>query len=301
MSNKVRSVIRHAAASPASALRLSIGGAIVLAGASLLIGRSAPKLADGLLALAASPGLHGSILAGAATGLGAAVLLLVRRIDERRLGLFMGISAGMMFAAAVFSLLLPAMRLAPSPWSGAVVVAAIAGWLLMWRLDIALPHLHAAARPGDTPLGDEPRRRVLTLMVVSIAVHNLPEGFAVGAGFGGGDQFGRATALSIAAQNVPEGLIVALALWSLGMTRLRAALWALASGMIEPVGAVLGIAAVGAAPQVLPMAMAMAGGAMTFVVVDELIPDAFRTGNPRGVPVAFTAGFFVIALGVQAA
>lgn len=296
MSNNARSIIRHAAASPASALRYALGAGIVLAGASLLIGRAAAPLAESLLALATSPGLHASILAGAATGLGAAVLLLVRRIDERRLGLFMGISAGMMFAAAVFSLLLPAMRLTPSPWSGAVVIAAIAGWLLMWRLDIWLPHLHATA-----PMGDEPRRRVLALMVVSIAVHNLPEGFAVGAGFGGGDQFGRTTALSIAAQNVPEGLIVALALWSLGMTRLRAALWALASGMIEPVGAVLGVAAVGAAPQVLPIAMAIAGGAMTFVVVDELIPDAFRTGSRRGVPIAFTIGFFAIALGVQAA
>lgn len=119
----------------------------------------------------------------------------------------------------------------------------------------------------------------MRLMVIAIAVHNLPEGFAVGAGFGGGDALGWGTAASIGLQNIPEGLIVATALLSMGMRRATAFALAAATGLLEPLGAVLGVVAVSISALTLPWALAAAGGAMMFVVVEELIPESAYFGD----------------------
>jgi ZIP family zinc transporter len=280
---------------PASA-GLAMLGLLALAAPAWLAGGGGPQgLPAAALRAAGSAGVQASALAGAATGLGALALMGIRRLDERGLGLFMALSAGMMFAAAVFSLLLPAAGLAQWPHAADVVLAAVAGYLLMAGLDRSLPHHHPvpAMPPQRLPA------RALQLMVVAIAAHNLPEGFAVGAGFGGGTELGWATALSIGVQNVPEGLVVAAALWSLGLGRVRAALGALGTGLIEPFGALLGVLAVDVSAQALPLALGAAGGAMVFVVVDELIPVAFKDGAARGVPLVFAGGFFAVAALVQ--
>ncbi|MGE0796975.1 MAG: ZIP family metal transporter [Lautropia sp.] len=247
----------------------------------------------------AAHAIGASLVAGAATGLGAAVLLPMRRLDERRLGVFIALGGGMMLAAAIWSLLLPAWALSGVPMRLDIVVAGMAGWFAMRWLDERLPHRHPSSPVTTAAIDRAGPTQALRLMVVAIAAHNLPEGFAVGAGFGGGDALGWVTALSIAIQNVPEGMIVAAALAGLGASRPAAAVGALASGLVEPVGAALGTVATGISALALPVALALAGGAMLFVVFDELIPQTWRHARTSGSPAAawapFAVGFAAVA------
>lgn len=166
----------------------------------------------------AAQALQAAFLAGGATGLGAlGVLVSKRRANSQETFKFLALSAGAMFSAALLSLLVPAVRITAVPAALDVVVAGIVGYAAMAALDRLLPHIHAAPRESGAWPSDSVR-----LMVVAIAVHNLPEGFAVGAGFGGDDALGWGTALSIGMQNIPEGLIVVTALWSIGTSRVTA-------------------------------------------------------------------------------
>lgn len=271
-------------------VRLSIGGLILIGGLAAALAFAGGLLGDlARLRPGAFEGIRASALAGAATGLGALGLLLFGRLDARRLVGFIALGGGMMLAAALFSLILPALSQSTLPGAADVVVATAVGWFAMRGLDRALPHLHASPISGR-PLPDQ----ALRLMVVAIAAHNLPEGFAVGAGFGGGAAFGWTTAAAIGLQNVPEGLVVATALWSLGTSRLAAVAGALATGLLEPFGAIAGVLMVDASAVALPIALGLAGGAMLFVVVDELLPEAVRRGNPPAVVGLAAVGFAAV-------
>ena len=229
-----------------------------------------------------------ALLAGAATGLGALGLLLIRQIDERGMAQFMAVAAGAMAMAALFALFFPALDAAAGStaqygvvW---VVAASVAGYLAMSAVDRAVPHEHPV--PQATPAGTA---RTVWLMVAAIALHNLPEGFAVGATVGSAGA--EAAALAIAVQNIPEGLIVATALWSVGLTKPQAALAALGTGMMEPLGALAGIAVVGTSPIAAPLAMGAAAGAMLFVVANEMLPESIRHEPMRRVAPLFAGGF----------
>lgn len=288
-----QAVLRSLNRTPMARLRFALGTLITLAGFGVALRALAigPWRESALLDLLGSQAVLASALAGAATGLGAIVVLAFKRLDHpRSLAIFMALSAGMMFSAAAFSLLGPAVALAQTTGALDVLLAATLGYAGMALLDRLLPHLHAAPVAG----GAAPAH-ALRLMVVAITAHNLPEGFAVGAGFGGGEGLGWATALSIGLQNVPEGLIVATALWSIGLPRAMAAIGALASGLLEPLGAAAATLTVGMNAAALPWALALAGGAMVFVVVEELIPEAFKGAATRAVPLSFTLGFFGMA------
>ncbi|WP_370263010.1 ZIP family metal transporter [Limnobacter sp.] len=225
-----------------------------------------------------------SAIAGAATGLGGMALLVMRKIDDQGLGLFIAIAAGMMAAAAVISLFLPALQT-----EGALAVALVAsaaGYGLMTMVDQTLPHEHPVAGPAQQA-GAE-RLRMAMLMTIAIGLHNLPEGFAVGASAGAGAAANNGAALSIGLQNIPEGLIVATALWSIGVSKGMAALAALLTGLVEPVGAAVGVVASDAWPMGTPAAMAFAAGAMAFVVFNEMIPESVKmTGK---IKTLYTAG-----------
>ena len=234
----------------------------------------------------AAQALPASIFAGAATGLGALGVLAIRRdVGIQGAFEFLALSAGVMFSAAFLSLLLPAISLTNIPAALDVLLAAVIGYAAMEALDRALPHLHAA--PHDSGLWPVDSIR---LMVIAIAVHNLPEGFAVGAGFGGGETLGWGTALSIGMQNIPEGLIVATALWSIGTSRVTAFALALGTGLLEPFGAALGVFAVGESAIVLPWALSVAAGAMMFVIKEELIPESLKGTSCRSVIAYFAVG-----------
>ncbi|MDO5103645.1 MAG: ZIP family metal transporter [Lautropia sp.] len=258
---------------PRRSLRRSLGIAINLGGSLALLYfmvkviQSDPRIAQGFLA---------SLIAGSATGLGAFILPFMRRMQLPQIGRFMAFGAGMMFSAALIPLLTPAFQLSTQPWALDALGGMAAGVAAMSLLNWLLPHLHA------TPKNENPLPvNALWLMVVAIAVHNLPEGFAVGAGFSGNEMMGWRTAISIALQNIPEGLIVASALWSLHLPRRLAALGALLTGLVEPIGAVIGGAFAISSDMALPIALGFAGAAMIYIVVHELLPEANRLIHAR--------------------
>ncbi len=236
----------------------------------------------------AAAGLQASLFAGLATGLGALPLLFVRRPARSALAPLLGLAGGMMLAASVFSLLVPALDLvadAPRPGlAGAwVALALLAGAAGMQQLDRRLPHAHldqAGAVPGEPNAA---------LIVTAIALHNLPEGLAVGVAAAAGADHG--ISLGIALQNIPEGWIVASTLLALGATPLRAATMALATGLIEPLGGLFGVIAASLAGATLPLALAAAAGAMFWVVGHELVPAAQAGGRARAGNFGLLCGF----------
>ncbi len=220
-------------------------------------------------------------------------LLVMKKIDDKGLGLFIAIAGGMMAAAPVMSLFIPAIQT-----EGAlmvVLVATAAGYGVMTVLDQTLPHEHPVAGPE---MAGNQRLRMALLMTIAIALHNVPEGFAVGASAGNLNG-ASGTAFSIGLQNIPEGLIVATALWSIGVHKALAALAALATGLVEPLGAGLGVITADSWAMGTPASMAFAAGAMAFVVCNEMIPESIKmtaklkTIYTAGVSTVLTA----IALG----
>lgn len=228
---------------------------------------------------AALTGIAASSLAGAMTGLGGLLVAASGAPDARRQNLLVGFAAGVMIAAAFASLILPAFTQLRE--GGASLIAAgasvlIALWLgaaVMARLGVWSHRLAAQGRYWPAA----PDERRIALFVLAITLHNLPEGMAVGLSFMGGDpQLGWGTMLAIGLQNIPEGMAVAALLASLGWSRARCAAAALATGLIEPLGAAFGVTIAGASAAILPWALGLAAGAMLFVVAAEIIPHTRR-------------------------
>ncbi|HEX8624355.1 MAG TPA: ZIP family metal transporter [Allosphingosinicella sp.] len=198
---------------------------------------------------------------------------------------FLGFAAGVMLAASFFSLIIPGIAQAQSTGLGrsaaaAVVIAAmLVGGAVVGLLNRSVPALGGIGLAPREGVGEAAHRRIW-LFVAAITLHNFPEGLAVGVSFGTGDlKAGYATALGIGLQNVPEGLAVAAALMTIGYGRGRAVLAALASGLVEPVGGLIGVATVAAVAGLLPWALGFAAGAMIWVVSSEIIPYAHRKGG----------------------
>lgn len=226
------------------------------------------------------------------TAIGAVPVLFVSRTPRRLMDAMMGFAAGVMVAASCWSLLVPALQLGGI----AVAVAGLfAGAAVVYVLDRLLPHLHPEFPDEARPEGPALPWRRSTLLVAAITLHNLPEGLAVGVAYGGRD-VGPATALAIGIglQNLPEGLAVALSLRRDGMGRWRALWYGQLSAVVEPVAALLGAAAVARAQSLLPFGLALAAGAMLYVVVEELIPETTRSGNIDVATIGFIVGFAVM-------
>lgn len=280
-------VIQHYAA-PQARLRLWVGSVIALGALLFAIEQGAawlaahPKAADGLQA---------SLLAGLATGLGAIPVLFLRRPQASLMAPMLGLAGGMMLAASFFSLLVPAAGIvaasaAPLPLAILTGGALLAGGALMRAMDHRFQHVHVES----LDVGSATPR--LALVVVAIALHNLPEGLAVGVAAAAGADHGMT--LGIALQNIPEGWIVASALLALGMSAPRAAAIALATGLVEPLGGLLGVIATSLAGAALPLALAGAAGAMLWVVGHELIPASHKPGRISAGNVGMAGGFAVM-------
>lgn len=277
--------------SAAGALRAAGGWLIALIGFSLLATRIASGLAelDGPLADAVA----GGAMAAAATALGAVPLLVMRRISAGVQGMLLGFGAGVMLAASVFSLLIPAFSAAQaqgaSSTDAALLVATglAVGAALLLAMDRMLPHTHS-------PDGSKSATAVW-LFVFAIAVHNIPEGLAIGVASGTASS-GNAVATGISLQNVPEGLIVAIALATAGYSRLLAFAVAALSGLIEPIAAVAGSLMVTASSALLPWGLAGAAGAMLFVVSHEIIPESHRKGHETLATSGLMTGFVAMML-----
>jgi ZIP family zinc transporter len=248
--------------------------------------------------------LLATLFTWAMTATGAAVVFLTRKERRKLLDVMLGFTAGVMIAASFWSLLAPAIEMGGGGALPAWFPAAT-GFLLgaaFLRLsDRILPHLHLQA-PIESAEGLRTRWHRTTLLVLAITLHNIPEGLAVGVAFGaaahGLEQAtvagAVALALGIGIQNLPEGMAVAMPLRREGVGRLKSFWYGQLSGMVEPVAGVLGAAAVLAWRPVLPYALAFAAGAMIFVVIEEVIPEAQTGGNADAATLGAILGFVVM-------
>lgn len=269
---------------------------------------------------AMTAGVQASLLAALATAIGALPVFLVERLSKRQESAFMAFAAGVMLAAAIFALLLPSLQAgqallaaaasAPTGAAGLTAIGLALGMALMMAIDRFTPHEHAVLPPA-APGHANPQADVHTagqrawLMVLAILIHNIPEGLAVGAAYAGSAlgvdggapvNAGASVALAIGLQNMPEGLIVALALRTLGQSAGRA--WAVAalSGLAEPFGAIAGLALLGSLPAFYPVGLAVAAGAMLFVISHEIIPETHRNGVEGMASAMLMAGFIFMLL-----
>jgi len=237
------------------------------------------------------------------TTLGAASVFFVRKALPRAFQRALtGFAAGVMVAASVWGLIIPSMEQASHMGSLSFLPALVGLWLgfgFLMLLDKIVPHLHQnAACPEGMPCS----LKRSSMMVLAVALHNLPEGMAVGAVLAGmlagdaGISSAAAVTLSlgIAIQNFPEGAIISIPLKEEGMSRPRAFLMGALSGVVEPLGAVLTLLAAGAIFPVLPYLLAFAAGAMLYVVVEELIPEMSEGEHSHVGTVLFAVGFSVM-------
>ncbi len=238
------------------------------------------------------------------TALGASLVFCFREIERRVLDAMLGFAAGVMIAASFWSLLAPAIELSANsglPSFLPPVVGFLAGGAFLWAIDRVLPHLHIGFPIEEAEGVKTPWRRSV-LLVLAITLHNIPEGLAVGVAFGaltaalpGASLAGAvALALGIGIQNFPEGAAVSVPLRREGLGRLKSFWYGQLSAVVEPIAGVLGAATVVLARPLLPYALGFAAGAMIYIVVEELIPEAQREQNTHIATFGTMLGFAVM-------
>lgn len=273
----------------------TLGLAASLAVIAYLLGVSIWRAITGELETGVRLAVLGGLAGFAATTLGALPGVFLRGLKARTEDTMLGFAAGMMLAASSFSLILPGLAAGESLtgnalWGAGTVVAGLAlGALLMLGLDQFTPHEHAHFGPCGP--GRERVNRVW-LFVLAIALHNLPEGMAIGVSFAQGDMnVGLPATTAIALQDIPEGLAVAMALRGAGLTPWRAVVVAALSGLLEPVGALLGVGLASGLALAYPIGLGLAAGAMIFIVSHEVIPETHRNGHQTRATLGLMAGF----------
>ncbi len=231
--------------------------------------------------------LAGLILPGLATGLGSLSVLAMSHPGERLMATLLGFTGGVMLAAAVFSLLVPALERGSL---GEVIAGFAAGTLVIALFDATLPHVHASFVEREHAGGS----RAL-LLLGALTIHNVPEGLAVGVAFAaGGVDLGLPVAIAIGIQNVPEGFAAAPPLLDAGASRRAAITLAAATGLVEPPAALLGYGAAETSAALLPLGLVFAAGAMVYVVLDELVPESHARGFERHATFGAVGGFAVM-------
>ena len=273
----------------------TLGLLLAVLSVSLLLLTSTWQVLTGTAEVQVRLALIGGFAAFGATALGAAPGAVIGGLDQRLEDSMLGLAAGMMLAASSFSLILPGLEAGETltrsdALAGGIVVAGMAlGVLLMLGLDQFTPHEHVHGGPCGAGCGRVGR---LWLFVFAIALHNLPEGMAIGVSFAQGDLgVGVPLTAAIAIQDMPEGLAVAMALRAIGMRPWRAALIAGATGLVEPAGALLGLGLSSGLALAYPIGLGLAAGAMIFVVSHEVIPETHRNGHQTPATLGLMAGF----------
>ena len=228
-------------------------------------------------------GFGASLVSSLGTTFGALGIYTVRRMSRRTRSVLLGAAAGIMLAATVFSLFLPGLEAATRTLGGEAAgfalaaAGALSGAFGVLFLDRFAPHEHFVKGPEGV---STERLARIWLFVIAIAIHNFPEGLAVGVGYAsGGSDVGAGLALGIWLQNLPEGLAVAVSLTAVGYGRARASLWAAAVWLAAPA---------------LPFALTFAAGAMLYVVSHEVIPETHRDGEERVATLALVVGFLTM-------
>lgn len=254
-------------------------------------------------------GILASLAAGLATGMGSIPIFFTRNVSKKLLDMLLGIAAGVMLAATSFSLIIPAIDKGGGGVKGATIalIGILCGGVFLDFIDKHFPDTNLLTNAVDAEEGDEnaimsvavntrSRLRKTWLFVLAITIHNFPEGLAVGVGFGDGDIVnGLSLAIGIGLQNLPEGLAVALPLIRENFSKKKAFLIALGSGLVEPIGGLLGVGLVQVARPVLPFALAFAAGAMLFVISHEIIPETqSNKGHSKLATHALLVGFVIM-------
>jgi len=237
-----------------------------------------------------------SLLAGLATGVGGLIVLFIRRISDRIVSLSMGFASGVMLMVAFNNLFLEAEKILVHV---ELITFFALGAILMMALDLVIPHIEPTRRKenGQT----ERMQRSGVLIAIGITLHNLPEGFVVAAGYIFNPVLGLIITAAIMLHNIPEGMATAIPLSEAGTKPLKIAVITLLSGMAEPIGALLGTAALSFfAPRiVIGYSLVFAAGVMTYITADELIPVAHEYGFKHTVSVGLLLGI-IFALLVDA-
>ena len=228
---------------------------------------------------------------GGATVFGSVIGFLFKNLSHKFSDIVLSFAAGVMLAAAVLGLVLPSLEYG-GDWGIVITIIGIfAGALCLNLIDKLVPHLHKMVGPDMEEHNNANLSKVL-LFVTAIAIHNLPEGIAAGVSFGTGDDSqALLIAGGIALQNIPEGMVIIGPMLAAGVTPKKTFLCALATGLIEVVGTLLGYFAVSIASAILPFALAFAGGTMLYVISDEMIPETHAHGGERGATYALLVGF----------
>ena len=248
---------------------------------------------------------YGILIPFLGTSFGAAcVFFMKKEMGDRLQRMLTGFAAGVMVAASIWSLLIPAMEQVSDMGKLAFVPAVAGFWcgiLFLLLLDHIIPHLHRNSQSAEGPKSQLKRT---TMLVLAVTLHNIPEGMAVGvvyAGYlAGSTQISAAAAmalsLGIAIQNFPEGAIISMPLRAEGTGKPKAFLGGVLSGIVEPIGAILTILAAGLIVPALPYLLSFAAGAMLYVVVEELIPEMSQGEHPDVGTIFFAVGFSVMMM-----
>ena len=263
--------------------------------------------------------LYAGLFTWILTALGAALVFLFNSSNRKVLDTALGFTGGVMIAASFWSLLSPSiayvemqndMGLSTMPVWLPPAIGFFLGALFLYILDKTIPHLHLFAKKEEAE-GIETDWKKTILLVLAIALHNIPEGLAVGVAFGalanpellgmnGHSVFtiggAIALAIGIGIQNFPEGFAVSMPLRRMGVSRWKSWQWGQLSAIVEPIFAVIGAAVVMTVLPILPYALAFAAGAMIFIVVEEVIPESQRGGNTDLATMGLIAGFIVMMI-----
>ena len=231
---------------------------------------------------------------GGATAFGAVIGFIFKKISHKFSDIVLSFAAGVMLAAAVLGLILPSLEYGGKFGLLYTIGGIFAGALCLNLMDKLVPHLHKLMGPDEEEHHNANLGKVL-LFVLAIAIHNLPEGIAAGVGFGSGDT-ARALIIAggIALQNIPEGMVIIGPMLAAGVSPRKTFIAAMATGLIEVIGTLIGYLAVSLSTAILPFALAFAGGTMLYVISDEMIPETHAHGAQRGATYALLVGFCIM-------
>lgn len=233
---------------------------------------------------------------GGATVIGSLIGFIFKDMSHKFSDIVLSFAAGVMLAAAVLGLILPSIDYGGNYGLIITITGIFAGAFCLNVIDKIVPHLHKMVGPDLEPHNNANLSKVL-LFVTAIAIHNLPEGIAAGVSFGTED-ISQALMIAggIALQNIPEGMVIIGPMLASGVPPKKTFICAIMTGLVEVLGTLVGYFAVSIASQILPFALAFAGGTMLYVISDEMIPETHAHGCQQGATYALLAGFCLMLI-----
>ncbi len=248
--------------------------------------------------------LYGGLFTFFLTGLGSSGVFFLKKTSPKAFSVSLGMAGGIMIAASFWSLLNPALEISKETYTLPfipVVIGFILGIILLRIIDLSVPHLHMASLSAEQEGPHIPLKKSL-LILLAITIHNIPEGMAVGVSFGGVSDRKELLlpaynlTLGIGVQNIPEGLALAMALKHSGISRFKSFFYGFFSAIVEPIFSLVGAGTTLMSQLLLPYALSLAAGAMIFVTIEELLPEAQKLGNSDLASLGFGVGFLIMMI-----